>query len=396
MKVNDEDENENSKILNTSVPLILFANPGSGSHLAQQYLNLKKSKIFVSLSSCIADVYIYNLQSEQSRQAGSEKIFELTQTHSNLRVIIAGGDGSLLWLIETLDTENIDLNKIYFGILPFGTGNDLSCMLGWGREPPSNLLEPYIEEWLAATPHNFDFWIIKAEVHEGGGFGKVRKDSKSFTKSLMKDGEHNKLFFSKMMSNYFSIGLDARIGLGFDKRRTSTKCCNKVVYCWEGFKKMCCCVNTSKIPELISSITELNERVVVNNEDNEKALNKDTSVVLALNIRTYGGGDNYVWEKSKSKPGSKWIKQSANDGQIELLNFVGKLSLGLEQVKCTQGRAKKMDQGSGPYQFNFKESNKKCYMQIDGEYFYLIKPKTITLELWDKTREIKVLFKTTD
>ena len=57
---------------------------------------------------------------------------------------------------------------------------------------------------------------------------------------------------------------------------------------------MCCCVNTSKIPELISSITELNERVVVNNEDNEKALNKDTSVVLALNIRTYGGGDNYV------------------------------------------------------------------------------------------------------
>ena len=96
MKVNDEDENENSKILNTSVPLILFANPGSGSHLAQQYLNLKKSKLFVSLSSCIADVYIYNLQSEQSRQAGSEKIFELTQTHSNLRVIIAGGDGSLL------------------------------------------------------------------------------------------------------------------------------------------------------------------------------------------------------------------------------------------------------------------------------------------------------------
>ena len=68
-------------------------------------------------------------------------------------------------------------------------------------------------------------------MHEGGGFGKVRKDSKSFTKSLMKDGEHNKLFFSKMMSNYFSIGLDARIGLGFDKRRTSTKCCNKVVYC---------------------------------------------------------------------------------------------------------------------------------------------------------------------
>ena len=44
--------------------------------------------------------------------------------------------------------------------------------------------------------------------------------------------------YEKQMINYFSIGVDARIGYGFDKNRTTNQCCNKCVYCWEGFKKM--------------------------------------------------------------------------------------------------------------------------------------------------------------
>lgn len=40
------------------------------------------------------------------------------------------------------------------------------------------------------------------------------------------------------MCNYFSFGVDARIGYGFDKKRTSSAFCNKIVYCCEGFKKM--------------------------------------------------------------------------------------------------------------------------------------------------------------
>lgn len=39
------------------------------------------------------------------------------------------------------------------------------------------------------------------------------------------------------MSNYCSLGVDARIGLGFDRNRTKYRCCNKVVYGWEGLKK---------------------------------------------------------------------------------------------------------------------------------------------------------------
>lgn len=52
------------------------------------------------------------------------------------------------------------------------------------------------------------------------------------------------------MINYWGMGEDARIGVGkllillkvtgFEKNRTKTRCCNKVVYCCIGFCNMVC------------------------------------------------------------------------------------------------------------------------------------------------------------
>ena len=165
------------------------------------------------------------------------------------------------------------------------------------------------------------------------------------------------------------------------------------MYCWEGFKKMFCCVKTPKIPELISTIRSKDE-VIVNNSDEALALDEDTSVLLAMNIRTYAGGDNFVWEKARSANRNAWEKQSPNDKNLEMLTFKGKIGLGLEQIKCTQGQARRLHQGHGPFTINFNETDSKCYMQVDGEYYYLDRPKYISLELWEKTREIKVLFRT--
>ena len=60
------------------------------------------------------------------------------------------------------------------------------------------------------------------------------------------------------MSNYASIGIDARIGLGFDRNRTNSKCCNKCVYCWEGFKKIF--LKTKSIDEVIEGFTPLQDK----------------------------------------------------------------------------------------------------------------------------------------
>lgn len=50
----------------------------------------------------------------------------------NLRVIVGGGDGTVLWVVQELVNAGIDVSKCPIGIIPFGTGNDFSRVLGWG------------------------------------------------------------------------------------------------------------------------------------------------------------------------------------------------------------------------------------------------------------------------
>lgn len=68
------------------------------------------------------------------------------------------------------------------------------------------------------------------------------------------------------MSNYFSIGIDARIGYGFDKRRTASRHKNKCFYCWEGFKKMF--LKNKNIPETLDKLITIqsgNDKIPSNN-----------------------------------------------------------------------------------------------------------------------------------
>lgn len=68
------------------------------------------------------------------------------------------------------------------------------------------------------------------------------------------------------MCNYMSVGVDARIGLGFDRNRTRSASGNKCVYCWEGVKKMF--LKTSKMNCVLDSLEVLHEQDVANNDVN--------------------------------------------------------------------------------------------------------------------------------
>ncbi len=61
------------------------------------------------------------------------------------------------------------------------------------------------------------------------------------------------------MCNYFSIGIESRIGLGFDKKRTSSVFVNKMYYGWEGIKKMCFAGQTKKIRDIVDYMTTLDK-----------------------------------------------------------------------------------------------------------------------------------------
>ena len=49
---------------------------------------------------------------------------------NKIKILIAGGNGTILGSVEELNREGIALNRCIFVAMPFGTGNDLSHSLG--------------------------------------------------------------------------------------------------------------------------------------------------------------------------------------------------------------------------------------------------------------------------
>ncbi len=54
----------------------------------------------------------------------------MKEKNEYLRVIIVGGDGSVMWVLEEMIKVNIKFDYVPIGIIPTGTGNDFARSLG--------------------------------------------------------------------------------------------------------------------------------------------------------------------------------------------------------------------------------------------------------------------------
>ena len=93
----------------------------------------------------------------------------------------------------------------------------------------------------------------------------------SLTKINFQNEEEELKVWTRKMSNYCSIGVDARIGFGFDKNRTKSKICNKIVYAWEGVKKFFC-LKLIRMKRIIKKLEEGNGVVDESNPLNKKTV----------------------------------------------------------------------------------------------------------------------------
>jgi diacylglycerol kinase (ATP) len=413
----------------------LFVNPSSGGNAASVLTKNEVEKMkFSSFTpkGANVEVFIYDLK-QASAQKGYQRLKrKQSKKKANVRVMVGGGDGTVVWVIQDMVKHAIDIDKCPVGIIPFGTGNDFSRVLGWGggvsatlMESNMRILKAMIAQWVEATVENFDVWEVTIEVKPEGSIQKVEKGLKGVLRkdmTTMEGGKQVKMTkMTKLMVNYWSVGIDARIGFGFDKNRTQSKCCNLCVYCWEGFKKMF--LSTAKINSIIEGVKRfktdeahdenLNIEDIALDEDckqnieyillpkhqknpaintaptdeTKMYLKDDPSVLLFLNIPSFMGGASDIWRESKGKIGicnglgkspPDFGDQKVGDGQVEILTFAGPVALAAERT--FKGQARRVGQYGGPLMIKFRDKDTKgkdivTYTQIDGEYYKLKQPR---------------------
>ncbi len=85
-------------------------------------------------------------------------------------MVVGGGDGTLIYLVDEMLEKGIDVLKINFCVLPFGTGNDLAQVTGWGSDAsemahgnPISTLRSLLNELKYATISSVNVWTIEVK-----------------------------------------------------------------------------------------------------------------------------------------------------------------------------------------------------------------------------------------
>eukprot|EP00933_Yihiella_yeosuensis_P054567 TRINITY_DN53036_c0_g1_i1.p1 TRINITY_DN53036_c0_g1~~TRINITY_DN53036_c0_g1_i1.p1 ORF type:complete len:551 (+),score=105.37 TRINITY_DN53036_c0_g1_i1:76-1728(+) len=233
--------------------VFIFVNPKSGGGKANEYLatlgdqgeqnmlELKGGKKVVLRAFDI-----------RSGKSGSKPGFKMlkemaSQAPALINVMVAGGDGTVMWAIQEMVATGVDVDKVVTGHIPFGTGNDFSRSTGWGPAASADLIGPNnrflcrdVRRWLLAAAVDFDVWEVDVTA---GGFAFAHNGKKGMTEqdkdvhglSELAEGQWQ---MKKPMVNYFSLGQICRAGLGFEKNRTHSRFGNNVRYAFEGLKKL--------------------------------------------------------------------------------------------------------------------------------------------------------------
>ena len=346
--------------------------------------NEKSYRAAVFDPSITFSLVVFNILEKEEFKKGKMFIKEYLNRYgkNKIRILIGGGDGTVLSVVEDLNEEKINLERCVFGAVPLGTGNDLSNAMGFGNRVNLNKTISHFHRvlytYLISEQCKIDVWELTLQVKENGLINEVKKDGEH-----TKYDESGKILlksYTKTFINYMSLGFDARVGFNFEQKRSSSRCLNKVIYGWEATKRYLCCRKniplttildsfqvidqTKIIPEEREVITsEQQEQMIVEDDKKEKLIQGDNSEeakneeqnlikkrvtifrtedsnsnesgkdylkvglvgnpidIICQNINFYMGGTRDIWEHSGSQLGLKVI----NAKEEEMKNYKNKV-----------------------------------------------------------------------
>ncbi|KAK3703954.1 hypothetical protein QZH41_014174 [Actinostola sp. cb2023] len=269
-------------------PLLVFINPKSGGN--------QGLKIMHKFQWLLNPRQVFDLS-----RGGPKEGLELYRKVPNLRILACGGDGTVGWVLSELD--KLKINPLpAVAILPLGTGNDLSRVLNWGGgyadEPLSKILL-HIEE---GTVVHLDRWNLDVTPNEKGD---IETGSDIAVKLPL-----------NVMNNYFSLGFDAEVCLGFHNWRESHpgKSTSRIKNLMLYGKASSTTFLQGKFKDFFKYTTLECDGVSLT----DKLLDIKPLALLFLNISKYGAGTS-PW----GNPGrdNEFLPQSNEDGLIEVVCF---------------------------------------------------------------------------
>ncbi|CAH2980291.1 unnamed protein product [Chilo suppressalis] len=313
------------------IPLIIFANPKSGSNRSDEILSL-----FRGLLNPLQVV-------DLSRTAPETVVRWLP---SRCRVLAVGGDGTVAWILNSLLSATHVRASV--AIMPMGTGNDLSRVLGWGSGSDTHLdAHSIINTIKQADEQLLDRWKVTIAPRPGR-LGRPRPKRVVYA------------------YNYVSIGVDAQVALDFHYARAqflyryASRTLNFVAYAFLGAGRALddggCCGLEKRL------------RVRVDHACVPLDL-PPLQALVVLNIPSWGAGVD-LWSM-----GDKYEveEQSISDEKLEVVGIsssfhIARLQCGLaEPYRFTQASRVKI------------ELDGSSAMQVDGEP-WMQGPATIHIE----------------
>ncbi|KAG5311936.1 DGKE kinase, partial [Pseudoatta argentina] len=251
-------------------------------------------------------------------------------------ILVAGGDGTVAWLLNTIN--KLELEPVpSVAIIPLGTGNDLSRVLGWGKQHDSHL-DPteLLQKIQAAEKVKLDRWSVTIKPLSGLGFR----------------GSYRNLF----MYNYISVGVDAQVTLNFHRTRESRfylfshRIFNKLLYL---------CFGTQQVVE--RECKDLDKSLEVYLDAKKIELPSVESIVI-LNIPSWAAGVD-LWKMGMEENEGSEV-QSINDGKLEVVALYS--SFHMAQLQVGLSKPHRIGQAN-----NVKiKLSRPCAMQVDGEPWY--------------------------
>ncbi|KAK3221548.1 hypothetical protein Dsin_008573 [Dipteronia sinensis] len=369
-------------------PLVVFINSRSGGRhgpeLKQRLQQLMGPEQVFDLSDVKPNEFVeYGLGS-------LEKLGELgdlcaKETREKLRVVVAGGDGTVGWVLGSLGELNKQGREPVppVGVIPLGTGNDLARSFGWGGAFPfawKSAVKRTLHRAGAGPICRLDSWHITMQVPSGEvvdpPYSLKPMEECSLDQGLATEGELPEKVnsYEGVFYNYFSIGMDAQVAYGFHHLRNEKPylaqgpISNKLIYsgysCTQGWFLTPCMSDPSL--RGLKNILRLYVKKVNCSEWEPIPVPKSVRAIVALNLHNYGSG-RHPWGNLSPEYLEKkgFVEAHADDGLLEIFGLKQGWHASFVMVELisakhiAQAAAVRLEIRGGEWS--------DAYMQMDGE-----------------------------